>query len=233
MVAITVILAAVIGAFVLEIGDQQETAPNTSFDSDEQVVYMQADGARRDKVNASYVTINHAGGDVADIDSLTLSVGGDPGSWTIDASIDDPVMRDGNRVPAKPQPNIVETLGSNEQISLSSGESLSVLAYGTRPLGEYVQADKPYRFSTLPVTKGSGSTDHSAFSEPVPRLYLNGVDVDNTKMPNPELTNKDRDDETVTLLEQGDDVQLVWKADSGGKTQTLFKYTVQSGSPDF
>jgi flagellin-like protein len=39
MVAITVILAAVIGAFVLEIGNQQETAPSTSFDSEQQVVY--------------------------------------------------------------------------------------------------------------------------------------------------------------------------------------------------
>jgi hypothetical protein len=31
----------------------------------------------------------------------------------------------------------------------------------------------------------------------------------------------------LTSYEQGDNVNVVWTASSGGKTQTLFKYTVQ------
>jgi hypothetical protein len=33
-------------------------------------------------------------------------------------------------------------------------------------------------------------------------------------------------------LEGGEEVQIVWKASTGGKTQTLQRYTVQTGSPD-
>jgi flagellin-like protein len=233
MVAITVILAAVIGAFVLEIGDQQETAPNTSFDSDEQVVFMWANGGyKADKNNLSMVSITHAGGSVVDIDQIDLSVNGNTGTWTIDASPGDSIMTTDSRVPAKPQPDIRQTMGSNDQVGLSSGEELSVMAYGTRPLDEYVDNGIDYEFSTFPMQTGSGTQDVGSFTEPVPRLYLNGADKA-TKMPNPGLTNNGRDDETLFILEQGDDVQVVWEASSGGKTQTLFKYSVQTGSPDF
>jgi hypothetical protein len=33
-------------------------------------------------------------------------------------------------------------------------------------------------------------------------------------------------------LQTGDNVRIVWEASSGGKTQTLFKYTVQNGGED-
>jgi hypothetical protein len=29
------------------------------------------------------------------------------------------------------------------------------------------------------------------------------------------------------MLESGENVQVIWEASSGGKTQTLFKYSVQ------
>jgi flagellin-like protein len=40
MVSITVILATVIGTFGIEVGDQEETAPNTSFDSEQKTEYF-------------------------------------------------------------------------------------------------------------------------------------------------------------------------------------------------
>ncbi|WP_439027190.1 type IV pilin [Haloarchaeobius sp. DT45] len=58
MVAITVILAAVIGAFVLNIGGSQEKAPQASFD-------WQND--------SSGVDIVHDGGDDIENDTLSLS----------------------------------------------------------------------------------------------------------------------------------------------------------------
>jgi flagellin-like protein len=79
MVAITVILAAVIGAFVLEIGDQQETAPNTSFDT-EQADY-QLQNRNSPIVNLTQVEITHSGGAVLDRDSVTLKVDGNSSTY--------------------------------------------------------------------------------------------------------------------------------------------------------
>jgi FlaG/FlaF family flagellin (archaellin) len=231
MVAITVILAAVIGAFVLEIGDQQETAPNTSFDSSEKILYMRG-GNSVDRVNTTMVSLSHAGGDVIETSSVSLSVDGDSGSWTIDVPEDSPDIRGTVRVPAKPQPDLTQTLGTNEPVEISSGEQLSVVAYGTTPLDEYVEAGQDYKFAMFLTRQGGGSNDFGFFTEPVPRLFLDDVDSA-PKMPNPQLQNNARDDETLFILDSGQSVRLVWEAESGGKTQTLFKYEVQTGSPDF
>ena len=65
MVAITVILAAVIGTFVLGLGDQvSENAPQASFSFD------------FDTANSN-VTITHEGGDT--LDNSTISIDGDDG----------------------------------------------------------------------------------------------------------------------------------------------------------
>ena len=62
MVAITVILAAVIGTFVLGLGDQvQTTAPNANFQFD----YNDAQNGN--------LTITHSGGDGVDANELFLS----------------------------------------------------------------------------------------------------------------------------------------------------------------
>lgn len=68
MVAITVILAAVIGAFVLGLGDQvQETAPNANFDADWEF----------DDGDPVEVTITHSSGETLDPDEITVFVDGD------------------------------------------------------------------------------------------------------------------------------------------------------------
>ena len=71
MVAITVILAAVIAAFVLGLGDTNSVAPNTSFDYD----YDSATGT---------VDVRVAGGDSFDSDQITFvgDVQEDGNSWT-------------------------------------------------------------------------------------------------------------------------------------------------------
>ncbi|WP_277552296.1 type IV pilin N-terminal domain-containing protein [Halobaculum limi] len=63
MVAITVILAAVIGSFVLGLGNSvQQTAPNANFQFDFD-----------DSVSPGVVTATHTGGDtIADTDTITL-----------------------------------------------------------------------------------------------------------------------------------------------------------------
>ncbi|CCQ37424.1 DUF1628 domain protein [Natronomonas moolapensis 8.8.11] len=63
MVAITVILAAVIGTFVLGLGDSVESAPQASFDFD------------LDEDN-NVVEVTHRGGDTIDLSDLEFRVGG-------------------------------------------------------------------------------------------------------------------------------------------------------------
>ncbi|SNZ12393.1 flagellin N-terminal-like domain-containing protein [Natronoarchaeum philippinense] len=67
MVAITVILAAVIGAFVLDIGGSQESAPQVQWDW--------ADNSTDDGSNLGSVTVEHGGGDtVSSPSQITLTV---------------------------------------------------------------------------------------------------------------------------------------------------------------
>jgi flagellin-like protein len=58
MVAITVILAAVVGSFVLGLGSSSSVAPQASFDFD---------------YDGTEVTITHDGGDTIDADDLTVT----------------------------------------------------------------------------------------------------------------------------------------------------------------
>jgi flagellin-like protein len=70
MVAITVILAAVIGTFVLGLGDQvQETAPNAQWDTDYSDDFDPG-------VTSDSLTITHESGDTINGDRLSLSVSG-------------------------------------------------------------------------------------------------------------------------------------------------------------
>jgi flagellin-like protein len=81
MVAITVILAAVIGAFVLGIGGSQETVPSASFSFDESAT----SGSSCDLTDGSSTTevgVTHDGG--AEIDgsnNLYLSADGKESTW--------------------------------------------------------------------------------------------------------------------------------------------------------
>lgn len=77
MVAITVILAAVIGTFVLGLGDQvqQQTPQATwSFDTGSQ---SYEDGATH-TLTATTVTITHEGGDTISASDLSVTVNGNP-----------------------------------------------------------------------------------------------------------------------------------------------------------
>ncbi|MFA9516328.1 type IV pilin [Halopenitus sp. H-Gu1] len=82
MVAITVILAAVIGTFVLGLGDSvQQTTPQASFDFE------------WDTPTTDEVTITHEGGDTLNSEnSGSIDINSDSGSssgWTLDISAGD------------------------------------------------------------------------------------------------------------------------------------------------
>lgn len=73
MVAITVILAAVIGTFVLGLGDQvQSTTPQASFGFD---------SGSANTSGAYNVTVTHESGDTIDAADVSVAVNGSSGAW--------------------------------------------------------------------------------------------------------------------------------------------------------
>lgn len=104
MVAITVILAAVIGTFVLGLGDQvQSTTPQASFGFDADT-YTGENGTEYKSV-----TITHESGDTISASDLTVSVDGAQ-AYTVDDSTD---------------PHTVEGTFSGD---VSAGSSITIVA---------------------------------------------------------------------------------------------------------
>jgi hypothetical protein len=222
MVAITVILAAVIGAFVLEIGDQQETAPNTSFESEQRTAFLSdqfgnngcgGGWKNQDCINATVVDISHAGGETLDVTQNDATVAGNDSVWGI-TDMSGAEARDQD-IPLGPTPDIRPSLGSNEPVEFSSGESMNVLLHGGGPVPETEGwGSNPPSDENLEAGDYTGSVVSERGGWGAYVLKMSGPRCDCHIL-----------DEMV--LQQGDTVNIVWTASSGGKTQTLFKYTVQ------
>jgi flagellin-like protein len=222
MVAITVILAAVIGAFVLEIGDQQETAPNTSFDSEQQQRFIEVTPNDPRNVNVSEVAVTHAGGDVLDVRRTQISINGNRSVYGIWASANEaglPKMQ--------PQPNTFPTLGTNKKVEFSSGETWSFMLY----CGDICQSEPPGQLlpppdqGRLPLAKNIHHPNREY-------LYLRTrtTEYGSLKYDGSGALPSSRQWKTIAAgdyLQSDDTANVVWTASSGGKTQTLFKYTVQ------
>jgi hypothetical protein len=198
MVAITVILAAVIGAFVLEIGDRQETAPSTSF-SAEQSLQFYEDGSASS--NLTTVEIVHAGGTTLDVSQNDVRVEGNASWWGVKRRVD------GGLDDAVPQPNLLETLGTNDPVEFTSGERWGIVA-----------GNDGAAVSDARVERGAGY--HFEYVANAEGVYLDvgGSDDDASNA---------GDNGPLATLENGDTVNVVWRASSGGKTQVLFEYDVQ------
>jgi hypothetical protein len=209
MVAITVILAAVIGAFVLEIGDQQETAPSTSFESGQQMKYMAPPGGSANSGNYTQVEFSHAGGDVVDISSVQIAVNGNTSVWNWPSN--NPKCGVSYRGCTLPEPNVKRTLGTNKPAEFFSGQTWHFFYWGKYEQGyDGAVADENVKAScTYYVAPGQGDKDEIRMKDPY--NCWDGNSVENH----------------ANALETGDSTKIVWRASSGGKTQTLFKYTVQ------
>jgi hypothetical protein len=216
MVAITVILAAVIGAFVLEIGDQQETAPSTSFDSQQQMKHYS--GAYLN-INVTEVSYAHAGGDVVDIQSTDIVLEGNDSVWGIGQK----GRSIANVYEYRPVPDITETLGMNQQASFSSGESWTFMMYAAPP-----GADNWYLNNDAGVPLYGDATVNNPGSG-VFRSYGNhqGSPPEFIEIQPDAGASQGVSPAVGVPLESDDQANIVWTASSGGKTQTLFKYTVQ------
>jgi flagellin-like protein len=122
MVAITVILAAVIGSFVLNLGGSlQQTAPQASFGFDYD-----------DNGSAGFVVVTHESGDTIDADRLTVV-----SSVTLNETVNAPTWSDS--VGAGDQNNVTKTGGvwAGETIRViwtsQTGEASATLSQSTAP----------------------------------------------------------------------------------------------------
>jgi len=109
MVAITVILAAVIGTFVLGLGDQvQSSAPNTNF----QFAYSDTNNDGYSANSDDEVTITHNGGQ--DIESSQITVSQSGSTSLTDAS-------------GSSWPTTIDTGDSNTYTQANGGETVRVI----------------------------------------------------------------------------------------------------------
>ena len=118
MVAITVILAAVIGTFVLGLGDQvSDTAPQASFDFD----FNETSGN---------VTITHEGGAQIDASNLNISANGNEVAW----ADSDPITA-GASTTVDYDPGLSASSGDEIRLvwSSSSGSDTQTIAKATIP----------------------------------------------------------------------------------------------------
>jgi len=120
MVAITVILAAVIGTFVLGLGDQvQSTTPQVSFGFDQS---SEANGSLSG--THKVVTVTHETGDTLDESNVDISVNGNP-ALGVDSSEETTDLFSGSGEVSAGTSEKVELYYTGADVSTATGKNLS------------------------------------------------------------------------------------------------------------
>jgi flagellin-like protein len=220
MVAITVILSAAMGSFVLLVGDRSEAAPAASFETSQNVRYYDGNfhpgddygGGPLDSLmrsndydaNLTTIIITHMGGDTLHVSNTDLLLEGNGSAWKAE-------NRSGVGDRGIPQPNLLETLGTNEPVLSTAGTEWAVIGSGDGEpdiRGYEVQADHNLKSShEYHIEFGTTLT-----GEERAELY-HGPGADPNGL--------------LRLIDTTDELSVVWSASSGGETQRLFKYSVK------
>jgi flagellin-like protein len=246
MVAITVILSAVIGAFVLEIGDQQELAPKTSFETSEEVKtfkgryfddYSNCHGPC--ETNLTKVTVSHVSGEVVTVDAIRLRVNGNDSVWGDPERVDNYTTDCGKNnycggeddPTIIPQPDVLDTRGRNEEVTISSGDSWEVVGFGGLSYQQMTpDNNQPIRALQWALRDGG---DHYC-TEDTTGKYTDASNVNYDSPPyNPTIAiwfDPSNNGSCQDDLDEGDEVSVTWNAESGGKSQLLLTYDVQQSN---
>jgi flagellin-like protein len=203
MVAITVILASVVGAFVLDMTNKLSQSPPTAQFEFEQTnqTFVDADGSGEEWKQLRVVNITHTGGEQIDAKNIEVTINGQTGmDWTWQTVPNDgccaystgdqghPSLKQG-RVPDK------DKVGTPQHIftgTVSAGTSGRIVAVGP-------EEDSQFGTTLWTQTSGYGISGTSTYI-----LHPNG----------------DRGD----TLNAGDTVQVVWT--SSGTSRVLAEYEV-------
>ncbi len=146
MVAITVILAAVIGAFVLDIGGSQQQVPQASWDfSQDTVPYEDADG---DKAEFKHVELSHQGGDTISASNLEVTVEGQTAYGIT------------NNTGSNTADDVNQIFNSGE---VNAGNSVTVFSYTSGGTYDYSTGTTTYDYASSGATL-DGPSDLTALS---------------------------------------------------------------------
>ncbi len=169
MVAITVILAAVIGTFVLGLGDQvQNTTPQASFGFNQQTVTGDdGDAASTTDIEITTVTISHESGTTLDASNIQVTANGHP-TWDINAASDN----DDDQA-------ATASWGSDSEIS--AGDSYRVALYDSSADGSALSnnANLTYSDETGDATMDTADRNFLSSGDTV-RVIYNSPDSDSS-----------------------------------------------------
>lgn len=199
LVAITVVLAGTVGAFLFGIGDTSEPPPTASLTAEQTQAYVIATGGLNRSFTA--VTITHRGGDSFAHDRVRVLVNGEP-AYGINATGDacERAGPEGWDTGA----NCARSLW-NDSETVRVGDSITVVHKNTSYTAEgvgYTAPDQDYDPAIPDDVDGS--------------LYVQNRD--------PFFAGVDG---TPIQLTAGDTVQVVWEREGDGSGVVLVEYTVQ------
>jgi len=154
MVAITVILAAVIGTFVLGLGDQvQDTTPRASFGFDggsetiDDTLDSGSDGSPEASIDTSAVTVVHESGDTLSASNIDVTVDGATAYGVTDADGDGAAT------------NVTQLWASGE---ISAGSSVTIVAATSEAVSFETTEDQYYDVQSdgsFNIYNGSGTSN--------------------------------------------------------------------------
>jgi hypothetical protein len=139
---------------------------------------------------------------VLDITQTDISVEGNTSVWGTESI--------SNRHYMAPQPDVRATMGTNKPTEFTSGQSWAVLVRGAPEKDTPSWAPANYVWA-----------DENVENKDYDAEFFNQNEFMRVKR-QPSNTRA-----FAWFIQQDDTVNVVWTASSGGKTQTLFKYTVQ------
>jgi len=199
MVAVTVIVAAVIGSAALGMGDSVgESPPQAQLETETLADHTPESDVDGDDAVITAVKITHTAGDQIDRDQLRFEVNGKQ-AYSSDPTADEPFNNNGHPGPVYPwQGETTITAGKSTTIVLGT-ESIKESGITVDPIdAERVYFTWGYRGDHPPGSVNSGSVNTADNWLEAP---------------------------ADGLLERGDEIRVIWQAD--GEGMTLAEHTVE------
>ena len=207
MVAVTVIIAAVIGSTALGLGNQiSESPPQASFDveqHDESYTFEYDDG-KKGPAAPLLLEVTHVGGENIEYENIKVTVDGEP-TYAV-GPVGDPQNTD-HRTSIKPWQT---DLNNDEEKSKISAGDTTYIYWATSWLKNNHQAlaEDPLNEPTRPCG-----------------ILIGEIDGDHGIICSNEMGNNPLWNTVGTEIEPGATLKVVWE--SGDQSQTLYEYEVQ------
>lgn len=224
LIGIVVVLASVIGAFVLSFGPGGETAPDASFEFSEQRVDVFTDNGSNRWTGVLALEITHRSGDQVDRDLLdikhTPDIGGTVSGYALGA-------RDSDNVTA-PRWNRIDR-GSD--VAIEGGDTTRYFLYMTERIGSdgafgATNVSNAWERDRCTIERFGEPRETSAAPEGVLNVSSGGEATDGCPAPPGGYNVTSTETDQAGRIRPGDTTTLVWESPQGSST-TLGEHEVQ------